>query len=343
MRRLTSTVILTGMLFAGILGLVMYKYRTDKTAWKQVQSGLVRLRSGIQFESVIALRSRLADADAAIKLYGSGWRVYPAEHDRRIRDAETALVYLNSALDWQTRSVTIETYVGPTAVYALGHLPNDVTSRFQRSCIGGEISFGGTALASAFGAAGISLLERAEYPIPRTLSADETFAPLNLEMEESECRRQETARKENQARIAAENVAQREAERKNQARIAAEKVAQKEAARKKYWSKWVYHVELELQALDDVCAGEVYADGHSTPLHLASSNLGGKKGEFGANEAMQIVVGCYSDVRGDRGPKDEIEVKINGQSYKPQWEKDRIGQKEGSSNKYRATILPLRQ
>jgi hypothetical protein len=342
MHKVTGIFILICLLLGGIIGFAIFKFRTDKTAWEQVQSNLVRLRSGIQFESVVALRSHLADADAAIKLYGSGWRVYPPEHEKRIRDAETALGYLSSALEWQTRSVTTETYVGPTAVYEVGLMPNEVTSRFQRSCTGSEISFSATAAASAFGAAAILSLEHAQYPMPRTFSVVETFAQASVEREESECRRQETARTENLARIGAEKAARTEADRRNQARVAAEKVAKTEADRKTFWSKWRVHVELQLLASNDDCRGEVYADGQTLPLHLWGDESWSRD-QFVANETMKIVVACRSDRYSDRGPKDEIQVKINDLLYKPQWENDQKDQEGDYRNKYSATILPLRQ
>ncbi len=59
------------------LSSVLYKCHSDKTAWEKVQAELVRMHSGLEFESVIALRSQIANTDTALKMYTTDWRVYP--------------------------------------------------------------------------------------------------------------------------------------------------------------------------------------------------------------------------------------------------------------------------
>ena len=282
MRRFLFVLILSGTLVVGTFCATLYKYRSDKTAWEEVQRGLVRLHSGLQFESVIALRSHLADADTALKLYLAEWRTYPPGRTERVRNAQQSLGYINSALDWQTRSGSREDGVlDGASVRALESYP-DVTSNLSRSCAAGQIHITSTAASSAFAVAGISLLGRSEYP--DTLDTNATpgrqFPPLKFEKETAECQRQENARKENET--------------------------------KKYWAQFRYHFVLKLlPSAPGSCKLVLRTDGgFEGTVELQP----GHTKEFGANhDAMLVYPHCY----GISTPDTVLRMTMNGHPYTP--------------------------
>jgi hypothetical protein len=263
------------------LGSVLYKYYSDKTAWEKIQSELVRLQSGLEFESVIALRSRIADTDAVLKMYTTEWRIYPPHRVERVQKAEKSLTYINFALDWQTRSSDDQ----PSA-RTLEKYP-DVTTSIRRSCVADKLFISSSEVAAAFVIAGRSLLENSEYPptSESSISLTHQFAPLDFDKEAADCRRQEITRAENATR---QETAYKQAI-----------VAQREADRRKYWSRWRYHVEIELQVPNEVCAGDVIVDDTERhTLRLVSSDLeGAPQAEFGANETMMLVSGACKEVQ----------------------------------------------
>jgi hypothetical protein len=284
MRRFPTALILTGILFAGILGAILYKYRADKTAWEEVQRGLVRLHSGFQFESVIALRSHLADADTALKLYRAEWRTYPPGRKERVRNAERSLGYINSALDWQTRSGSKDyDTLDQSSVLALEKYP-DVTSNLSRSCAAGQIRIPSAAASAAFAIAGISLLDRSEYPTASDAHATSgnNSPPLDFEKETAECQRQEIARKESEA--------------------------------KKYWAQFRYRLGLKLlPSQPGTCVFDLKVDGRfvdSIELYP------GRTREFGMNRNANIFrAECYKDAI----PGAAIQATLNGKTFEPKW------------------------
>jgi hypothetical protein len=120
----------------------LYKYASDVAEWRKVQDALVRLQSGIKYESVLALRSKLADADAAIEEFRSGWRVFPLGHKERVSDAKTGLSYLSMALDPDA--------IGGTTLT----LYPDVAKFVPRFCISDKATFNGSDAALGFATLG---------------------------------------------------------------------------------------------------------------------------------------------------------------------------------------------
>lgn len=284
MRRSLFVLILIGTLLVAVLWAALYKYRTDKTAWQEVQRALVRLQSGFQFESVIALRSHLADADSALKLYLAEWRTYPPGRSERVRNAQQSLGYIDSALDWQTKSGSQDTaHLDQASVRTLEKYP-DVTSNLSRSCAAGQIRITSAAASTAFAIAGISLLDRSEYPAASNANAipGHRVAQLDFEKETAECQRQENARKENET--------------------------------KKYWAQFRYRLGLRLVASQTgTCVFDLKVDGRfvdSIELYP------GRPREFGMNHNAGIFrTACYKDAV----PGDVIQATLNGKMFEPKW------------------------
>jgi hypothetical protein len=198
MSRVLRNLILVGALPILALSAVLYKYHSDKDAWEKVQNGLVRLHSGLEFESVIALRSHLADTDAALKGYTTEWRIYPPGRQERVRNAEQSLKYINFALDWQTRGGSSEAdTLSQASVRELEKYP-EVTTQLGRPCADGQIRIYSAAVASGFEIVGMSLLQSSEYPAVSDTSgpAPSQLPPLDFEKETAECQKQEIARRE---------------------------------------------------------------------------------------------------------------------------------------------------
>lgn len=177
------------------LSSVLYKYFSDKTAWEKIQTELVRLHSGLEFESIIALRSRIADTDAALKMYTKEWRTYPPRRMERVQNAEKSLTYINFALDWQTRSGDDQPSARTSEKYP------DVTTSIRRSCVDDKLFISPSDVAATFVIAGKSLLEHSEYPPTPESSIFLThqFAPLDFEKEADECHLQAIIRREGEA------------------------------------------------------------------------------------------------------------------------------------------------
>jgi hypothetical protein len=292
MRRSPTALTLIGVLVVGSFSAAIYKYHTDKTAWEQVQASLVRLRSGLQFESIIALRSHLADADTALKLYKSEWRTYPPDRAERVRHAEKSLSYINSALDWKTQSGSREdTTVDQAHVRALETLP-DVTVNLGRGCAGGLIQISAASASAAFALAGISLLEGSEYPPASDAHVSQAgqLPPLDFEKETRECQRQETSRKENET--------------------------------KQYWAQFRYRVGLSLRSpAPGTCVFYLSIDRVSKMVNHAGSLdqvelYPGRTREFGMNRDANILdTNCYEGMN----PEAFIVTTVNGKTYTPKW------------------------
>jgi hypothetical protein len=289
MGRKTPAIVVAAAIFVLALCAGSYKYHADVEAWEQVQNSVVRLQSGIQFESVIALRSHLADADAAVKLYQSRWRAYPPGGRERARDAEQSLDYISSALDWQTRSGDDQ-----ESVRTLGKYP-EITTSIRRSCLAGRIFISSSDVSAAFVVAAKELLGHSEYPATSKsdLSLTRQFAPLDFGKESAECERQKAAREENERQQA---------------------VARKESEERKYWVQFRYRVSLKLvPSAAGTCVFDVKTDGKfvdSIELYPSRTR------EFGANHKVEMLAAqCY----GGTPPTDVIRISVNGKPYAPKW------------------------
>jgi hypothetical protein len=67
--------------------------------WEEVQKAATRVESGIRLETLIALRSKVADLDAAVANYV---RVHGGQQNQRVRSINQAVEALEWAMDHQT-------------------------------------------------------------------------------------------------------------------------------------------------------------------------------------------------------------------------------------------------
>lgn len=284
MSRVLRNLIVVSTLPVLALSAVLYKYHSDKAAWEKVQNGLVRLHSGLEFESVIALRSHLADADAALRTYTTEWHIYPPGQ-QRVRNAEQSLKYINFALDWQTRGGSSEAdTLSEASVRELEKYP-EVTTKLERPCADGQIRIYSAAVASGFEIVGMSLLQSSEYPAVSDASGPvpAQLPPLDFEKETAECQKQEIARRE--------------------------------IAERKYWAQFRYRVGLGVpESAPGSCVIEAKTDGEyvgKIELHP------GRKRDFGVNHDLSIFLAkCYDNAL----PGNVIRTTVNGKAYTTKWE-----------------------
>lgn len=208
--------------FTGLLLLLgYYKYDSDMTAWTKVRESLNRLLSGIQFEPIIMLRSKLADADAAISWYQSAGRIFPLDHAVHIQNAKRGLSYLDISID------------GAKSIHSWEEMERsyrDVTKWIPRTCYGERLYFDREYIKGGFAVAGTMLIREAAGSPPPDLKA---YEPLDLQKESSECQK-----------------AHRE-----KAKVEADRRAREAAA---HQGKWRYHVLIDNP---DYCLMDVTADG----------------------------------------------------------------------------------
>jgi hypothetical protein len=290
---------------------LLYKYQTDRTAWMRVQEKLLRVQSGLQYETILALRSVLADTDAAVKNFSTDWRIYPPDHDRRVEEAEKAVSYLGLALNWETKNATREdATVDADELQEVGKYA-DVTTFVPRSCGSGRLVVNSQAVAVAFVTRGMVLIQRAEYPLaPNSpqLPLNGKFGPLDVSKETAQCQEWEA-----------------DAQKAAAERTRAEQARQK-AERERYWAQFRYRVELRVYT---TCSFDLYIDGKHT-LHQSSDEAS----VFGATGSVRV-----ENVQCTVRPRDAISVSVNGQQYQPKWQVEWATGKLG----YRATIIPMQQ
>ena len=183
-------------LVASLLGLGA-KYVADRSAWSDVQAALYRVDSGIQYESIIALRSHLADADAIVRTFESSLRFYPTDYPERARLARLAISYLGLATEFQTDNVSSDTLTSNAQYFAKLAQAPDVSTFVPRTCRYGYLAFDLNAAASAALRLGEATLKRAEGEPLRTgdtLKPTGGFGPLNFDAESNACKLQEQTR-----------------------------------------------------------------------------------------------------------------------------------------------------
>src|ERR1039457_1198257 len=90
---------LASIVLIAVTALIGYqKYSADNAAWTKVQESLTRLSSGIEFEPIISLRSKLADTDAAIKTYQSQFRLFHSSTSSLV-SAKRGIQYMAISLE----------------------------------------------------------------------------------------------------------------------------------------------------------------------------------------------------------------------------------------------------
>jgi hypothetical protein len=265
---------------------VGYKWRADERAWDSARSALVRLDSGVSYESLIQLRSRLADADAAVRNYAFDRRFFPLQHKMLVSNAQRGISYIGYALDWQTKS-SAEPRVGEAGLSILEQRYPDVVPSFYSTCVNGEIFIPDASVEQSFIGTGVGIV--------RATEAKSVFIPSAPAPVFS----RQKAKQECDVQYAAEQKA---------------KIAQEKTAAEKYWSQFRYRVRLTLRPHQPgTCVADVDADHRrfqSIELYPDRTQ------QFGANRTMELEqVTCY----GAMIPKDVIAVTVNEQPAVSRW------------------------
>jgi hypothetical protein len=177
-------------LFLMIAGASLYEYESDKAAWDTVQAKLIRLDSGLQYESILAIRSQIADTDAAVRMFASEPHAFPPDRMQRVQYSKKAIAYLALATDLQINGASDTELSSSSAdLERLAQFP-DVTTFVRRSCEFGYLAFDRKGAAAASAQLGHFMLSRAEgEPLASgdALSPKGNYAALDITMESGAC------------------------------------------------------------------------------------------------------------------------------------------------------------
>lgn len=313
------------------------KYFSDENAWQKAQDSLIRLHSGMQYESILMVRSRLADADAAVEDYASRWRIFPLDHLGQVQDARKGISYLSNALDWSSKADSAPgSDTDQADALALAAYP-DVTSSIPRWCEDGQLAFDARVAVADFGIYGNYWIELAEGKEDKLPAGPES--PLNPTRELQQCREQQEAQVKAQndavkARLDALHARAAEAEAKQRAQDAAAEA--KEAA---FLAKYPYEVELSSYY---PCSFALSVDGQAP----SSTRLNTGTPDFFRMQRFAKIEDASCDVYSSdrppyRTPQTEIEVKVNGSLYSPKWlQEGKLDAHNHNVPYYRTTIAP---
>jgi hypothetical protein len=228
---------IAGIFAAAILLAALWCYReytSEVTSLSTARQALIRVDSGVQYDSVINLRSKIADADAAVTTFELGRHLFGGDA-AKMEVAKRGLAYIDIAIDdakeirdWSD----MERYT-------------DVTTWVPRTCADGQLAFWPALVVQPFLGIGHDLV-RQTVGEPALLPSKPPVAPLNYSKESTDC----VHIKETQAReTAAESAAK------------AQLALQQEA-------KWKYHVQI---SNPDGCGFAPYQDGDRGPQTHATA------------------------------------------------------------------------
>lgn len=119
---------------AAILSAALWCYReysSEVTSLSTARQALIRVDSGVQYESVINLRSKIADADAAVTTFELGRHLFLRGAAERMDGAKRGLAYIDIAIDDAKEIRGWSDMEGYT----------DVTTWVPRTCVDGELVF----------------------------------------------------------------------------------------------------------------------------------------------------------------------------------------------------------
>lgn len=322
------------------VGACSYKYIHDQAAWQKEQDALIRLRSGMQYEAMLMVRSRLADADAGVEDYASQWRIFPVNHSKMLEAARKGILYTSNALDWSTKaSSQSELDTDAEDATALASYP-DVTSSLPRWCSDGQLAFNPSLAAADFRVYGDYWLELALGKWEQKPSG--SSPPLEPRRELQACQQQQIAT------VKAQNAALAERLRSLRAKAAAEeaeeqaKAAEEKSKEEAFLAKYPYEVELSSYY---PCSFDLSVDGEQP---LQTTLRAGAPRSFRMQRYAVIKDGSCDVYSTDRPPyrtaQTEIEVKVNGSRYLPKWLQE--GRRDAANYNvpyYQTTISPTGQ
>ena len=156
-----------------------WRYRSDMSAWRDVQQTLARLHAELERAPAPRLTSEIAAARSAVERYAASAHRFPRDQTR-LHAAERGLGYLEIAANGARE---IRTWKSMTAY-------SEVTRFLPRSCEGGRLAFSPDLIGEAFAVAGSSLIKGGA--IEKVSDGDHRqmgfYGPLDLAKESAACR-----------------------------------------------------------------------------------------------------------------------------------------------------------
>lgn len=160
------------------------RYRSDMSAWRDVQQSLAHLHAELERAPAASLSSEIAAVRSGLDRYAASVHRFPRDQARLQAAAERGLAYLEIAANG---AQDIRTWKSMTAY-------SDVTRFLPRSCEGGRLAFSPDLISEAFAVAGSSLIKGGAFTTP---DGDDDrrqmgfYGPLDLDKETAACRQVE--------------------------------------------------------------------------------------------------------------------------------------------------------
>ncbi len=160
------------------------RYRSDMSAWRDVQQSLAQLHAELERAPAASLTSEIAAVRSGLDRYAASVHRFPRDQARLQAAAERGLAYLEIAANG---AQDIRTWKSMTAY-------SEVTRLLPRSCEGGRLAFSPDLISEAFAVAGSSLIKGGALTTPDG-NGDRRqmgfYGPLDLAKETAACRQME--------------------------------------------------------------------------------------------------------------------------------------------------------
>ena len=156
------------------------RYRSDMSAWQEVQQSLVQLHAELERAPAASLTSEIAAVRSGLDRYAASVHRFPRDRTRLLA-AERGVAYLEIAA---TGARDIRTWKSMTAY-------SEVTRFLPRSCEGGRLAFSPDLIGEAFAVAGSSLIKGGAPTTPTDDGEHRQmgfYGPLDLTKETAVCR-----------------------------------------------------------------------------------------------------------------------------------------------------------
>ena len=159
------------------------RYRSDMSAWRDVQQSLAHLHAELERAPAASLTSEIAAVRSGLDRYAASAHRFPRDQTR-LQAAERGLAYLEIAANGAR---DIRTWKSMTAY-------SEVTRFLPRSCEGGRLAFSPDLISEAFAVAGSSLIKGGALTTPDDDGDHRQmgfYGPLELAKETAACRQVE--------------------------------------------------------------------------------------------------------------------------------------------------------
>ena len=159
------------------------RYRSDMSAWRDVQQSLAHLHAELERAPAASLSSEIAAVRSGLDRYAASVHRFPRDQGR-LQAAERGLAYLEIAANG---AQDIRTWKSMTAY-------SEVTRFLPRSCEGGRLAFSPDLIGEAFAVAGSSLIKGGVLTTPDGIDDRRQmgfYGPLDLAKETAACRQVE--------------------------------------------------------------------------------------------------------------------------------------------------------